>query len=146
MPEKKSAVDYAEEDLDVHGVWDEAVARLAQHEDAKNLYVTTLAQIRMIKSKVQSLTMDITSDERGKFPDMKPTPFRDHVRTVVEDHPELSALRSDMAEAESARDQAKADLDHHALGLGAITARMNELAGLLTFYSAAKAAAVVSTT
>ncbi len=142
----RNPVEYAEDILDVHGVFREAKDRLERHEDAKNLYVTTLAQIRSLKSEIQSVEIDVTAEERGDNPDMKVTAFREHLKNVFESHLGLRDLRSNLAAAESARDEAKADMDHHALGVGALTARMSELAGLLQFYSAAKLATLAQPT
>jgi hypothetical protein len=136
----KNAVKYAEENLGVHVVWDEAQTRLEQHDDAKNTYLTALRSVRDVKEKMRAREMTIVSDERGKFPDMKVTPFRDHIKAEFEADVVLSALRDELAGHESDRDRAKADMDHHSLGVQATTARMSELAGLLNFYSAAKAA------
>ena len=140
----KNAVQYAEEDLGVHVVWDEAQTRLDQHEECKNTYLAALRSIRDLKEKMRSREMTIVSDERGKFPEMKVTPFRDHVKAEFEADAVLSDYRDELAVAESDRDRAKADMDHHSLGVQAATARMSELAGLLNYYSAAKAAATAS--
>ena len=138
--QKKNPVEYAEVELGVHEVWEQASHRLEQHEDAKDLYLTSLRQVRNIKADIRSAEMDLASDERGKFPEMKVTPFRDHMKAAYESDERLSSLRADLAAAESSRDEAKADMDHHSLGVHAMTARMHELAGLLQFYSAAKLA------
>lgn len=137
----KNAVQYAEEDLAVHEVWDEAQQRLAQHDAAKEAYLLSLRTIRDCRDSLRSREMFIISEERGKFPDMKPTPFREHVKEQFEADDNHAQFRESLAEAESMKEQAKADMDHHALGVQATTARMSELAGLLHFYSAAKAAA-----
>lgn len=143
MP-KKNPVQYAEEDLGVHEVWEQAQQRLDQHHQCKTTYLLSLRQIRELKERMRTREMEIVSDERGKFPDMKQTPFRDHIKGAFEDDADLSTLRAGLAVLESERDQSKADMDHHALGVHATTARMSELAGLLNFYSAAKAAATAN--
>lgn len=143
-PARKNAVQYAEEDLGVHVVWDEAQTRLEQHDEAKNTYLNCLRQIRDLKERMRTRETTIVSDERGKFPDMKVTPFRDHIKAEFEADSALQEYRDELAVIESDRDRAKADMDHHSLGVQATVARMSELAGLLHFYSAAKAAATAS--
>lgn len=140
----KNAVQYAEDDLGVHEVWDEAQRRLNQHEDAKNIYLTAMRQVRELKEQMRTREMEIVSDERGTNPDMKVTAFREHVKVCFENDADLTDYRSTLAMLESDKDRAKADMDHHALGVQATTARMSELAGLLNFYSAAKAAATAA--
>lgn len=136
-----NSVEYAEDTLGVHKVYDDCTQRLEEHDKAKNTYLTALSDIRQLKAAVVEREAEITSDERGKHPDMKITAFKQHVGVKCEQDTVHKAYRDDLAVAESSRDEAEQDMRHHELGVRALTARMNELGGLLEFYSAAKQAA-----
>lgn len=132
-------VQYAEETLGVHGVWQECQDRLAAHDQAKALYLKALSGLRDTKAELADRERSIVSDERGNHPDMKPMAFKDHIKSVLDGDLYIKGYRKDLAGFESLRDEAEADMRHHELGVRALTARMHELAGLLDFYGAAKA-------
>ena len=137
----QNPVKYAEDTLAVHVVWAEANTRLAAHEASKVAYLSALSGIRYTEQQIAAREGEIVAEQRGDHPDMKIMEFKQHVATVMSADEKAVELNTAMAEEKDARDAAKADMQHHELGLGAITARMNELAGLLHFYAAAKEAA-----
>lgn len=134
----KDPVAYAEDTLGVHAVYDETRDRLSQHADAKDRYLTALKAVRELKGSMAEREAEITSDERGKNPDMKITAFKQHVAATCEQDSVYAAYADELAAEEANRDTAEQDMRHHELGVRALTARMYELGGLLEFYSAAK--------
>lgn len=136
----KNPVEYAESVLDVHGVWNEAQERLAAHEEAKNAYLAALTSIRWTENQIATREAEIVAEERGTHPDMKITEFKQHVATVQATDETTVDFRGVLADQKAIRDEAEQGMKHHDLGVRALTARMNELAGLLDFYAAAKEA------
>ncbi len=133
-------VTYAEETLGVHDVYAECRTRLQGHDEARNIYLDAIAQLRDLRAAVTTREAEITSDERGEHPEMKITAFKDHLKVVFEADTVHMAYRDEIAIQEIRRDQAESEMRHHELGIRALTARMHELAGLLAFYGAAKEA------
>ncbi len=137
----KNPVDYAEEVLGVHQVWDEANTRLAAHEEAKNTFLTSLSGIRYLEEQIAVREAAIVTEQRGEHPDMKIMEFKQHVATLLASDPDAMQHATDLREEKDTKERAEQDMRHHELGLRALTARMTELAGLLEFYAAAKQAA-----
>lgn len=138
---KQNPVEYAEGTLGVHQVWDEANDRLVAHEVVKDRYLASLSGIRYVEQQIATREGEIVAEQRGEHPDMKIMEFKQHIAAVMATDEKAVELNTSLAEEKDIRDAAKADMQHHELGLQALTARMNELAGLLEFYAAAKQAA-----
>ncbi len=135
---KANPVEYAEETLGVHAVYEEAVERLAKHEAAKTAYLTSLGGIRYAEQQIESREAEIVSEQRGEHPDMGIQEFKLHVKTVGAGDDRMQELSSALTEEKANRDESEQDMRHHELGVRALTARMQELGGLLDFYAAAK--------
>jgi hypothetical protein len=136
----KNPVSYAEDDLGVHVVWDEARARLDEHETAKARYLAALKSLRITERQITDRNMELVTEQRGLQPELKVTAFREHMKVVAAEDDTMVGLQSQLEDDKTERDEAKADMEHHELGLRALTARMHELAGLLEFYATAKSA------
>lgn len=133
-----NAVEYAERTLDVHGAYADALSKLVDYNAASAIIDSCNVEIRKVKERLADRERVIIDEERGKHYDMGATAFKAHVKEVVADDTEVDALRNELADEESKRDSAHSDARTAELGLSLHVARMNELAGLLNFYAAAK--------
>jgi hypothetical protein len=135
-----NAVQYAENDLGVHSVYEEAERRLNAHDAATDVLAEALHQIRLLRSEIAAMERDIVSYAATlpEYSSLSKTAFRDAMKDAVKGNERMIDLQQKLSDAEQARDDAEIDVKHHALAVGLATARLNELGGLLQFYAASK--------
>lgn len=133
---------YAEQTLEVHVPWEDAKFCLDVHAETTLKVDELRRKIRGHKQRIEDRKMEVAT-EAPSHPDYPPdgvTKQRDFLKVLLGNDQDLSDL-------ESALDAMTSDLEHHTslvkhqeLRLYALTARMNELGGLLNFYAVAKSA------
>lgn len=131
-------VQYAEDHLGVHEVWKEAERRLIVHSDLTDQIKELNRRIRDAKDNLADREASIVADNGAAIVGMSKTAAKEHMKVVIDADPEIQRIRDQIATADAERAEADADLRHHDLGLKVLTARMQELGGLLEFYAAAK--------
>lgn len=131
-------VDYAEQSLGVHKVYDEAATRLNEHAHLTDEIKALNAKIRQVKESITDRESLIVAQEGGNIAGLSKTAAKEHMKAAFDADDEINRLRGLLADAEAERADADATLRHHALGVQMLTARMQELGGLLEFYAAAK--------
>lgn len=134
-------VEYAEKNLGVHKVYEEAEASLARHKKAQEKLQQARNDIRACKSNQDARTAEVTAEVHGANPDTSATAMKELVKAALATDIKTGELRVRMTALENQRDQAEADIRHEEMDLRVRSARMDELAGLLQFYAVAKSAA-----
>lgn len=136
---RQNAVQYAEQTLGVHVPWEDAQRALASHQEHSDKSDELRRSIRGFKQAIDDRKMVIATEA----PSHKDWP--DGVQKQRDFTKVLYAMDENLGDLESSLDAAQADLDHSENArkhqeqvLYAVTARMNELGGLLHFYAAAK--------
>jgi hypothetical protein len=132
----KNPVTYAEGTLGVHSVYDEAKTTLAALETALTDAARHAAERRSLAEQVADREVVLASDERAAQPDMSQTAFDRHIKAVLRRDPTLASLRHDLQGAQAQEDMANAKAKALDATVRALSARMNELGGLLAFYAA----------
>jgi hypothetical protein len=135
-----NAVQYAEEELGVHEVWQ-------SHNDAiHNLLVQRSsvdghkATIRSLKEQMVDREFDLLSDLMNIDPDASATARNQVLKRVSHTDSLMGELRKDLATAESDLATAETVLRVTEAELRGTAARMEQLAGLLRFYAVSKEA------
>lgn len=99
------------------------------------------ASIRALKQAHKMRLIEIAAEAPSTVPnftDYNTTQRREAIKILVGGDEKIAEIEVDLSECQSVLDEANANLDHHKLGIGALTARMTELGGLLHFYAEAK--------
>lgn len=138
-PEAK-AVAYAEGSLNVHAVYTEAqesLEALGKHQRTATDLTDTK---RRLMVALDDREMELVSTERAANPDMSQAAFDRHIKLVLAADSEMVDYRSQVLDLQFKLDEANASVAHTEAHIKILTARMNELGGLLTFYAATKGA------
>lgn len=138
MVKKMTPVNYAEDVLNVHGVYKEAEEAHTDLEQALSSHVDAQALVREIANSIEDREHDLAIELRGDNPDLSQSAFERLVKDKIREDDRLKKLRSDMREALSRRDEAEQKIEGRKYHLRILEARMKELGGLLTFYASVK--------
>jgi hypothetical protein len=136
-PESR-AIAYAETRLKVHEVYLESCKALRLAEEGRALVTTLSHNKRVLQDAMTDVEMQLVSTERAAFPDMSQAAFDRHIKAVVHGDPDMTTLRLKLLEDQHQLDQADDSLHQAELTVRVLTARMEELSGLLNFYAATK--------
>lgn len=131
-------VSYAEDVLGVHAVWVEADERLAAHGKLVRERADLHKQIRTIKTRIVDRETDLTVDAPSAFPDASATERTRLLKVAFHKDAALQDMRAEEDDLQATLDMIDADVRHHETGLRVLSARMEELAGLLHFYASAR--------
>jgi uncharacterized coiled-coil DUF342 family protein len=134
-------VEYAERVLEVHDIFVSTEQVLDEHARALDAMTSANRRIRDLEEDLRLAEIDtgIAAERAADAREWKGIGQRSKfVKDFITSHPEVVNLRGEIESAKNRRDEAEADVRHLALVIGARTARMNELGGLLNFYAAAK--------
>lgn len=138
---RMNPVQYAEQVLAVHVPWEEAQRHLDLHADASEHVDLTRREIRAVKANIEDRKAEVTAEApstRG-YPEGVQA-RRDFTKLLLASDDKLTSMEKHLDNLHSMLDDYQSAVKHHELALYAVTARMNELGGLLQFYSVAKAA------
>lgn len=141
----KNPVKYAEDVLGVHLPWEEVQDRLSRHAAASQQADETAIQLRATRRNLEDRKRHITAEAPSfsDWPD-KVTPQREYLKRLIDNDAECLKLERSIEELQAAHDEYKSTARHHELGINALSARMTELGGLLTFYAEVKRAETTS--
>jgi uncharacterized coiled-coil DUF342 family protein len=134
-------VEYAERVLEVHDIFVSTEQVLDEHARALDAMTSANRRIRDLEEDLRLAEIDtgIAAERAADAREWKGIGQRSKfVKDFITSYPEVVNLRGEIESAKNRRDEAEADVRHLALVIGARTARMNELGGLLNFYAAAK--------
>jgi hypothetical protein len=133
-----NAVQYAEDVLEVHKVWQQAQERFDQYTSALGDRAKLQSDLRKIRASLSDREAILIQEGRIKYAELSATAFDKVYRTLVHDDSDHRELREHERERQCDLDLVEADISAHEYQLKLFTSRMNELGGLLEFYAAAK--------
>lgn len=139
---KQNPIAYAEDTLNVHGVHSEASQAYAALEEALDQYTELGRVIREVTDAIETREYDLVAAHRGENPDISQAALDRWLKEQVHKDETLSDLHRDLRTAQDGQAAKHAEVDKNKYRLRVLTARMNELGGLLTFLAAAKYATV----
>lgn len=131
-------IEYAEEMLRVHAVHADAEAAHTALETALDHYAKSAQLIREITASIETREYDLVAEHRGANPDISQAALDRWLKEQVHADDTLKELHADLRTAQDHQAQEHADVEKNKYRLRVLSARMNELGGLLTFYAAAK--------
>jgi hypothetical protein len=141
MTVKQTPVDYAEDVLGVHAVATEADdvhAALASH---LAVHATAASTIRSLNDRIDAREFELAGEIRSEHPDISQTALERAIKDARQSDDVMRGLRRELRDVQSEQDLAQADIERNKYRLRVLSARMNELGGLLAFYGAAKVSA-----
>lgn len=136
-PESR-AVNYAEQMLHVHEVYDEAKAALEGLRHAQRAVIDLAAERRQLNETMTDVEMVLAGETRAANPDLSQAAFERMMKEVLHADGDLKRLRARSMELQSKHEEAEAAVREHEFILRVKAARMEELGGLLAFYGASK--------
>lgn len=133
--EKKKAVAYAEDTLQVHEAWATYGAELTALEEAQASLrrATTLA--RALRSQIEDRDYDVGVEVRAEHSKLSQAAFDRHHKDAIHVDPAARELRAKLVAAQTDIDLAEHEVKVLEHSLRGLQARMSELGGLLTFYA-----------
>lgn len=132
------AVDYAERDLGVHAIHADSEQPLADLDAALNVYREQAARIRRAHDGIDRREHELASDLRASDGNVSQEAIKRHLKEQHQTDDFLCQMRDVLRDAQSKQEEAHAVIELSKYRLRVISARMNELGGLLAFYAAAK--------
>jgi hypothetical protein len=137
---KKTPVDYAEITLGVHDVYAEAVKTQSVLTGAQSRVVAATRERRHTEELLAETEQEVIAELRAKYADVSDTAFQRLAKQELVKDKRMRDLRDKHREAQAGADLAEAEQRAAEFQLRLLTARMNEIGGLLFFYGAAKMA------
>lgn len=138
---KKSPVDYAEDDLGVHEVYEDAQGVNAALGTALDDYKEQAKRIRQANDTIEQREYELAGELKGEQPDISQEALKRAIREAHQTDETLVQMRKVLNSAHGKQEDAHARIEHSKYRLRVLSARMNELGGLLAFLAAAKSAA-----
>ena len=133
-------VEYAETTLGVHTVWERAEKALADHKSTVDQRVAALRLLRTNRAVQADREYELASENRGKYSELSDTAFTKALKQIIHDDPQCQDLREKERGIQADLDAHDAMISHLEIESKILSARMSELAGLLSFYGATKIA------
>jgi len=132
------ALTYAEEQLGVHTVYNEVLAK-------RNDLDEVLSEISELRDKKRSLQMSledkemaVAADEWGKHPDMAVSRMEKHVKVAFSNDGEIRGMREELAKVSGDIEGREFDRDMLETDIKIAVARLHELGGYLQYLAAIK--------
>lgn len=132
------ALEYAEKNLGVHKVHDEAEALLAELNDAMNALDSAVDERRSLDEAISNYEMDLLIEERGKHPDHSEAAFQRHLKEVIHKDQTMQSLKSKRNAKSGEASGLELDIEHLKYRLKVKNARMHELGGYFQYLAAVK--------
>ena len=141
-----SAVEYAEQKLGVHAVYEEAIKLQEQLDDMATHLDKAQDTIREVSGKILDRETDVYLEERSRHAEQSATWLKEHVKHTERKDPELIRLRAELEAAQSNKSGLEYDWEVLKSQLRILEARMHELGGYLHFLAVAKQAELYTQT
>jgi chromosome segregation ATPase len=138
---KKNPVAYAEEDLGVHAAYRDAREAQEALDAALDTYASCAATIRSVHDSIDQRKYELANQVRGEKHDISQTALDRALKDFERTDDELISLRTQLMERQDEQEVAHAAITKNKYRLRVLSARMNELGGLLAFLASAKNAA-----
>lgn len=132
------ALQYAENQLGVHTVFEEAVSELEKLDDLYTTLDKSQDERRELAEQIADREGELLSDERGRHADMSAAAFDQHFKGVKRTDTALQGYRAKLNEVQGIISGLEYDVDlaKHTLRLG--EARLIELGGYFNYLASVK--------
>jgi hypothetical protein len=134
------ALAYAEVNLGVHTVYENAVAKRNELDSILTNLSEARDNRRDIELKITDREMEITIDQRSKHPDMPVTRWDKHIKESFRDDDEMRALREQNFKVVGDIEGLEFDKQICETDIKIAVSRMTELGGYLSYLAAVKLA------
>jgi hypothetical protein len=131
-------LEYAEVTLGVNSVYEEAQAARQRVQLTQNELSSLRAAKRISEGHMADREMTLVADHRGNHADMSQAAFDRHIKVVLHQDSEMTGLRDNISRLDLNIDQTQGDLRIAEIDVKIDVARMEELAGYLTYLAALK--------
>jgi len=138
---RQTPVDYAEGTLGVHDVYEQAQEAHTALRSALDTYAAEAKRIRQANDGVEQREHDLAAELRGETPDMSQEALKRALKDAHRTDETLVSMRKVLHDAQGKQEDAHAAIESNKYRLRVLSARMNELGGLLSFFASAKNAA-----
>lgn len=129
-------IKYAEEILDVHGVFETAKAEHRLYAEAVEAAAQARQRVKMCKDDAYDRELAIASEQASEKPKMSVGGWRDHIKELLGNDPAYQEITRDLRDAEAERDACDAEALAYKQNVNIHLARMEVIASLLRFYTA----------
>jgi len=133
------ALQYAENNLGVHEVWQEAKTLLGQMEQAVSQVDKARSEKRRLEDRILDEEARLLIEERSKHPDQSEAAFKSQYSARKRIDPQLLQLRADLNDVSDKLDTFQSQVEVLKYDLRIKTARLDELGGYLQYLAAIKA-------
>jgi hypothetical protein len=134
----KKAIDYAEEELGVHRVHETALTARANLDRILTSLSEARDARRDLESRIQDREMEVSSDERGKHPEMSDAAMGRHLKVVYNQDDNLRELREQLNKVIGDIEGFDYDRAIEESDIKIAVGRMNELGGYFAYLAAIK--------
>lgn len=131
-------VTYAERELGVHDVWERHNTAIEKLTEAQRDLVAAERRLRFLKERATDREYEIITECDAFLGEMAVSARNAAIKRMTHDDTAMRNIRSDIEDAEGLKADASVSVRTCEMDLRGISARMEELAGLLRFYAAAK--------
>lgn len=131
-------VTYAEETLDVHGVYEAAKQALNSLTQAAESRARLLASVRVVRSRMVDREFEIATEAAGTYSELSETARAKVVKGLIHDDPKHRTLRQQEHGYQDELEAEDAAIAIQERAIKVYSARMEELGGLLRFYAIRK--------
>ncbi len=134
----RKALDYAENQLGVHLVYEDALKVHGQLDALMTDLGEARDTKRELESKIQDREFEIMSDERSKHPEMSATAMDKHLKLAYHGDPTLQQLHTEHRAVVNNVDGMELDRSAYEADIRIAVARMTELGGYLQYLAVIK--------
>lgn len=134
----RKALDYAEQDLGVHAVHEQALKGRDSLDVALKALAFTQDRKRRITENLTVREAELGIEERGKHPDMAQGTMDKHLKHSIQKDAKHASLRKELADAISEAEGLENEITILKRDIDIAVARMNELGGYFSYLSAIK--------
>lgn len=135
------AIRYAEDNLNVHGVYDEAQAARGRLDDLMTEIAGARDQRREAEEALRDREMELAADEWANHPEFSATKMDGHLKTVRHNDGFHRAARDKVAKIVSDIEGLEYDIRLAEVDIRIAVARLHELGGYFEYLAAIKQAA-----
>ncbi len=136
------ALRYAEDNLGVNLIFEDAVNRKEKMDDVLTELSTLRDKKRDLQSRLNDKEMEVAADEWGKHPDMAAARMEKHVKIAYSNDGEIRGYREELNQISGQIEGLEYDKEILDTEIKIAVARMHELGGYLQYLAVIKEASI----
>jgi len=134
------ALQYAEANLGVHKVYEEAQIAAARLAEAREAVVKARHEKGFAEREYTDAEYEFVTAQRSQLGEMSQTAFDKAIKVAINKEPRLRAMRGDLAQRSTSLEYLEASVSRLRVDVEIATSRMTELGGYLAYLAAIKSA------